>query len=315
MKKISFIPCISIIVSCALFFTVYAYAQPAAINNSAELQIALRKLQNLGSVLYFAAHPDDENTSVLACLSKGKKYRTAYLSLTRGDGGQNLIGPEKGAEIGIIRTQELLSARAIDGAGQFFARAIDFGYSKTSEETLEIWDKKSVLSDVVRVIRQFRPDVIISRFPPGRSGGHGHHSASALLIKEAFAAAADPTAFPEQLQYVQPWQAVRLFWNSWRPGQQDRDKLLRIDVGAYDTLLGKSYTELAAESRSMHKTQGFGASGRRGARYDYFEFIDGVPAVNDIFGGIDTTWNRIPGGQKIGTMLDDILNIFNPGNP
>ena len=305
----------TIVILAALLGIGNAHAQPPEMLNTAELQIALEKLNTLGSVLYLAAHPDDENTSLLAYLSKGKKYRTAYLSLTRGDGGQNLIGSEKGSEIGIIRTQELLAARRIDKAELYFTRAIDFGYSKTPEETLDIWSEEAILADMVRVIRTFRPDVIITRFPPDSDGGHGHHSASVILAKKAFDDAANLDKFPEQLKEVRTWQAKRMFWNSWRPGQQDREKLINVDVGEYNPLFGKSYTEIAAESRSMHKTQGFGATGRRGTRYDYFDLISGEPAAADMFEGIDTAWSRVPGGRKIGNMLGDIIESFNPHNP
>lgn len=269
----------------------------------------------LGSVLYVGAHPDDENTAVLAYLSKGRKYRTAYLSVTRGEGGQNLIGPEQGAEIGIIRTQELMAARRIDGAEQFFTRAVDFGYSKTAEETFEFWGKEKILADIVWVIRKFRPDVIISRFSAESAGGHGHHIAVALLIKEAFAAAADPNEFPEQLKYVSVWKTKRLLWNNWRPTQDEIKKLLRVDTGEYNPLLGKSYSEIAGESRSQHKSQGFGSAGRRGTQSDYFEVAAGDPATKDIFEGIDVSWNRVPGGQKVGRLLVKCLESFDSRQP
>jgi LmbE family N-acetylglucosaminyl deacetylase len=298
-----------------LYFTLSANAQRIEILNAGKLQIALHKLKVLGSVLYVGAHPDDENTAALAYFSNGRKYRTAYLSFTRGGGGQNLIGPEKGVEIGIIRTQELLAARRIDGAEQYFTRAIDFGYSKTPEETLDIWGKEEILADVVWIIRRFHPDIIITRFPAGSSSGHGHHTASGWLIKEAFHAASDPKKFPEQLRYVQPWQAKRLYWNSWRPNEQEVKKLQRIDTGEYNPLLGKSYTEIAAESRSNHKSQGFGATGRRGTRYDYFRLIAGDTATDDLFDGIDTSWSRVPGGQTVESMLDKIEKSFDPQHP
>ncbi len=315
MRKKVYQKCVLLVFVFALLVSGYANTQPPDIQNAAELQIALQKLNTLGSVLYFASHPDDENTGILAYFSKGKKYRTAYLSLTRGDGGQNLIGSEKGAEIGIIRTQELLGARKFDRAEQFFTRAIDFGYTKNPDETFEFWGREQILADVVWIIRKFRPDVIITRFAPSASGGHGHHTASVILAMEAFNAAADPNRFPEQLKYVYPWQATRILWNSSRPGQQDIGKSVRVDVSEYNTLLGKSYTEIAAEGRTMHKTQGFGSSGRRGTQYEYFEYIDGKPAATDIFEGIDTTWNRVPGGQKVGKMLNDVLISFDPLNP
>lgn len=299
----------------SLIVPLYIQAQRITIPDAGELQVALHKLNVLGSVLYVAAHPDDENTAALAYFSKGRKYRTAYLSLTRGDGGQNLIGPEKGAEIGIIRTQELLAARRIDGAEQYFTRAIDFGYSKTPEETLDFWGQKQILSDIVWVIRFFQPDVVISRFAMDGSSGHGHHTASGWLVKEAFRAAADPQVFPEQLKSVSPWQAKRLYWNSWRPNQEEIENLQSIDTGEYNPLLGKSYTELSAESRSFHKSQGFGATGRRGSRLDHFALISGEPATGDLFDGIDTTWSRVPGAQKIGPMLMRVIQAYTPLNP
>ena len=270
----------------ALSLAISGAGQQTVIPGVGELLISLDKLRILGSVLYMGAHPDDENTAVLAYLSKGRKYRAAYLSVTRGEGGQNLIGPEQGAEIGIIRTQELMAARRIDGAEQFFTRAVDFGYSKTAEETFESWGKEKTLGDIVWVIRKFQPDVIMSRFSPQRPGGHGHHLAAVLLVKEAFAAAADPNRFPEQLKYMKPWKARRLLWNVWRPAPDELKKMLSVDTGEYNPFLGKSYSEIAAESRSQHKSQGFGSAGGRGSQQEYFEVAAGEPATQDIFEGI-----------------------------
>ncbi|MFC1492345.1 PIG-L family deacetylase [candidate division KSB1 bacterium] len=310
LKKSVFLICLIIIP-----FQTNVYAQTDQVLSGAEIQIALQKLNVLGSVLYLAAHPDDENTALLAYLSKGRKYRTAYLSLTRGDGGQNLLGSEKGAEIGILRTQELLEARKIDGAEQFFSNAIDFGYSKTAEESLEFWKKESVLADMVWVIRKFRPDIIITRFPPGGNSGHGHHNASASLAVEAFNAAGDPGKFPEQLKYLEPWKAKRLLWNNWRSRGQRADNALNVNVGEYNPVLGRSYSEMAALSRSKHKSQGFGSSGRRGVQYENFELVAGDAAESDIFEGINVTWNRIPGGDNISDLLDKIISDFDPEVP
>lgn len=296
-------------------FSVPFKAQQRGIPDAADLEIALQKLDVLGSVLYVGAHPDDENTSLLALFSKGRKYRTAYLSVTRGEGGQNLIGPEQGAELGLLRTQELLAARRIDGAEQYFTRAVDFGYSKTAEETLEIWGKESVLGDLVWVIRKFRPDVIVTRFAAEGAGGHGHHTASGMLIKEAFAAAADPNRFPEQLTTVSVWKTTRILLNRGRLRPEEAAPALRIDTGEYNPLLGKSYSEIAGESRSQHKSQGFGSGGRRGIQYDYFELWAGEPAAQDIFDGIDVTWNRVPGGQKVALLLAECLRSFDPRQP
>jgi len=281
------------------------------------LKLQLKKLTVVGNVLYLAAHPDDENAAVLAYFSRGRLLRTGYLSLTRGDGGQNLIGSEQGALLGVIRTQELLAARDVDGAEQFFTRAVDFGYSKTSEETLRLWGREAVLSDVVWVIRKFQPDVIITRFTP-ETGGHGNHTASAILAQEAFTAAADPARFPEQLKWVKPWKTARLLWNMYNWGrysEAERAGALAIDVGEYNTLLGSSYRELAGESRSMHKSQGMGAPEGRGSSENYFKNVAGEPAKSDIMEGIDVSWARIPGGAAIGEVLQKAWSSYQYENP
>src|ERR1700739_4433252 len=248
-----------ILLSAILCIPFIAKAQAPRVYTSSEILLQIKKLDVLGSVLYIAAHPDDENTRLLAWLANERLYRTGYLSLTRGDGGQNLIGDEQGVELGLIRTQELLAARRIDGAEQFFSRAYDFGFCKTPQEALDTWGHDKILSDVVWVIRKFRPDVIITRFPPDARAGHGHHSASAVLAHEAYLAAADPTKFPEQFQYgVKPWKAKRILWNTFNFGGTNTtsDDQLKIDVGVFNPILGKSYGEIAAESRTNHKSQG-----------------------------------------------------------
>lgn len=257
--------------------------------NAAEIASGLGKLGVKGSVLYIAAHPDDENTRLLAYLAKEVKVRTGYLSLTRGDGGQNLIGNEQAELLGLIRTQELLAARRVDGAEQFFTRANDFGFSKTSEESFKIWGKEQILADVVWTIRKFRPDVIITRFPEDARAGHGHHSGSAILAHEAFSAAADPKRFPEQLKYVKVWQAKRMLWNTFNFGGNNTTAAdqLKIDVGQYNPLLGKSYGEIAAISRTNHKSQGFGSTLQRGEALEYFSHTAGEPAKTDLFDGIN----------------------------
>jgi LmbE family N-acetylglucosaminyl deacetylase len=302
----------------SLFFSFNLLAQPPQSWTSAEMYQALRKLNILGSVLYVAAHPDDENTRLIAYLSKDKLYRTGYLSMTRGDGGQNLIGDEQGIDLGLIRTQELLSARRIDGGEQFFTRAFDFGYSKTPEETFTKWDKEKILSDVVWVIRKFQPDVIIARFPATGEGGHGHHTASAILANEAFTAAADPNRFPEQLsagsggKYVQVWQARRLMWNTFNFGgtNTQREDQYKMDVGGYNPLLGKSYGEIAATSRSQHKSQGFGVPASRGEALEYFKATKGDQPANDLMDGVDLTWKRVAGGESIEKIVDSLSASF-----
>lgn len=285
--------------------------------DAARIRLQLEKLNTLGSVLYFAAHPDDENTRLLAYLATEKKYRTAYLSLTRGDGGQNLIGNEQGEEMGLLRTQELLAARRTDGAEQFFSRANDFGFSKSAREALSIWGHDRILADAVWVIRKFRPDVIICRFPEDSRAGHGHHWASAILAHEAFEAAADPTRFPEQLKYVKPWQAKRILWNTFNFGGNNTTSSdqFSMKVGGFNPLLGKSYGEIAAQSRSMHKSQGFGSSPSRGEQREYFITIAGDAPRQDLMDGINTTWERLPGGSTVAALLKTVLHDFDADAP
>lgn len=306
-----------IISSIFLILLLKVSAQLPVGTTSSEIFSDIQKLKVLGSVLYVAAHPDDENTRLLAFLAREKKYRTGYLSMTRGDGGQNLIGDEQGIELGLIRTQELLAARRIDGAEQFFTRAFDFGYSKNPEETLEKWGKEKILADVVWVIRNFKPDVIITRFPETGEGGHGHHTTSAILAREAFLAAADPSKFPDQLKYVSVWKPERLLWNTFRFGNVNTtsDDQFKIDVGGYNALLGASYGEISALSRSQHKSQGFGVPASRGEALEYFTTISGTQPKIDLFDNIPAGWDRIPGGVMITTAIADILKKFNHQHP
>ncbi len=291
------------------------------LSGAAQSKFALERLNVLGSVLMIAAHPDDENTALLAYLARGRKVRAGYLSLTRGEGGQNLIGSEQGDELGVIRTQELLAARRIDGAEQFFTRAIDFGFTKTPEETFEKWGHEKILSDVVWVVRRFRPDVIVLRFTGTPRDGHGQHQASAILGKEAFTAAADPKRFPEQLRWVEPWQAKRIMWNTFaftRQQELESEKLpnqIMVDPGDYDAVLGHSYAEIAGMSRSLHRSQGMGALERRGAAKNFLALVAGEPAAHDMFDGVDITWNRVPGGAQIGPVLAEAARTFDAGHP
>jgi len=292
--------------------------RPPVVRDAAAIRLALEKMNVVGSALMVSAHPDDENTALLAWLGNGRKVEAAYLSLTRGDGGQNLIGPDTGELLGVIRTQELLAARRIDGAQQFFTRALDFGFSKGPDETLEKWGRDKILADVVFVIRRYRPDVIITRFNTDGSGGHGHHTASAILAEEAFAAAADSTKFPEQLRWVRPWQAKRLVWNIGRApgaGPDTTAGRINVDIGAYNALLGRSYTEIAGESRSMHKTQGFGAAERRGTLYNSFQPKAGVAATKDLYDGVNLTWSRIPGGAGLIAIFAQAAREFDSARP
>ena len=305
-----------------LLFTIhhslFTTAQPPASCSAADIYLGLKKLKVLGTVLYVAAHPDDENTRLLAYLSKEKLYRTGYMSMTRGDGGQNLIGDEQGIELGLIRTQELLAARRIDGAEQFFSRAFDFGFSKSTEEALQTWDKEKILSDVVWIIRKFQPDVIITRFPEDSRAGHGHHSGSAVLARESFIAAADPNRYAEQFKYgVKPWQVKRIVWNTFNFGGNNTtsENQLKIDVGVYNPVLGKSYGEVAAESRSQHKSQGFGVPRSRGQQLEYFKHTLGDSTNKDLMDGVVTDWSRVEGGNLIAKQIDEVIKNYAYENP
>ena len=273
----------------------------------------LRNFRELGGVLYIAAHPDDENTQLLTYFARGRGCRTAYLSLTRGDGGQNLLGPQLGEQLGVARTQELLAARRLDGGQQFFTRAIDFGFSKDYRETLAIWNREQVLADMVRVIRTFRPDVLIARFSPEPGATHGHHTASTVLAIEAFKLAGDTNAFPEQLRELSAWQPKRVLQNTgfFSRGATNAPTL-RLEVSGDDPVTGESFNAIAGRSRAMHKTQGFGNfAGGGGARSESFIVLAGESATDDIFDDVDTTWARIPGGAEIGTLANEAIANFN----
>ncbi|MGO3237562.1 MAG: PIG-L family deacetylase [Psychroflexus halocasei] len=315
--------------SASLIFSIlifqFTFAQQPSKPTSGEAFQQLKSLNFLGNVLYIAAHPDDENTAFISYFSNQVNARTAYLSLTRGDGGQNLIGNELGEELGLIRTQELLAARNIDGGEQFFSRAVDFGYSKTPDETLQIWDKEKILADVIYTIRKFRPDVIVNRFDHRTSGNtHGHHTSSAILSHEAFDLAADENIYPEQLSEVKPWKPKRLFFNtSWyfygSPEafkKVDKSKYIKINTGVYYPLLGLSNNEIASLSRSQHQSQGFGQIGSRGDNMTYVEFIEGQEMQTDsLFGGINTKWSRLKDGEEIGQILYPLEEKFDHQKP
>jgi len=275
----------------------------------------LLQLRETKRVLYVAAHPDDENTRMIAYLANGEHAEVAYLSLTRGDGGQNLIGKELGIELGQIRTQELIKARAVDGGQQYFTRALDFGYSKDPTETLQNWDKQKVLADVVWAIRSFQPDIIITRFNTTPGITHGHHTTSAILANEAFALSGDPKSFPEQLTYVKPWQAKRIFFNAYNfRGEFEPEvgkRYYAMEVGGYDPLLGKTYHQLAADSRTMHKSQGFGATAGAGIAKDFLEQVGGEQYENSPFDGINSRWESLPGGPDVKAEIDRLLESFN----
>ncbi|WP_291960389.1 PIG-L family deacetylase [Maribacter sp.] len=312
--------------TCSLFILNTLQAQSNKNSSTTDIYHSIEKLNFLGTALYIAAHPDDENTRLIAYLANNVKARTAYLSLTRGDGGQNLIGPELRELLGVLRTQELLAARSVDGGEQFFSRANDFGYSKQPIETLKIWDKEAILGDVVRTIRKFKPDVIINRFDhrtPGTT--HGHHTSSAMLSYEAFDLANNPNAYAQQLSSTSTWQPKRLFFNTswWFYGSQekfkaaDKTNLLHMDVGTYYPILGKSNNEISSLASSQHLCQGFGRLSSRGSEDEYIELLKGdLPKdKTNLFDGIDTTWSRIEGGKEIGDILYAIEDNFNFKDP
>ena len=307
-------------------FSIQINAQAPAKPNAAEIYAKIEKLNFLGSVLYIAAHPDDENTRLISYMANSQKARTGYLSLTRGDGGQNLIGPELREFLGVIRTQELIEARKVDGGEQFFSRANDFGYSKVPTETLKIWNEKEVLGDMVYIIRKFQPDVIVTRFDyrtPGTT--HGHHTSSALLAQQAFDLVNDKNSYSSQLNLVKTWQPKRMYFNTswWFYGTKDKfdsaDKsnLANLSTGTYYQSLGKSNQEIAALSRSRHQSQGFGTSGARGDDMEYLEFTKGdkPKESKNIFEGIDTSWNRVEGGKSVGVLIAKIVAYYDFKNP
>ena len=301
------------------FLPFLSFSQPSRQPDAAQIHLKLKKLNFLGSVLYMAAHPDDENTNIIAYLSNEKLAATAYLSLTRGDGGQNLIGPEIRELLGLIRTQELLAARRIDGGQQFFTRAIDFGFSKSAAEAFSIWGKDEVLSDAIRVLRKFQPDIIITRFPPDERAGHGHHTASAIVAGEAFDLAARADVYPDQVKEFGTWQVKRLYTNTGRWWNRSVDAqtpgVITLDVGGYNPILGRSYSEISALSSSQHKSQGWGRRGERGYRPEFLEHMKGDRATRNIFEGIDTTWTRLQGGKRVQTLITQALSEFDPRTP
>lgn len=306
------------ILLCFLLFPLIVQGQRVP-SHTAAIKLKLRKLDVLGSVLYVAAHPDDENTRIITAMANDQLVATAYLSMTRGDGGQNLIGPEMRNQLGLIRTQELLAARRIDGGRQFFTRAIDFGYSKSADETFSIWGKDSILHDVVKVFRMFQPDIIITRFPPDERAGHGHHTASAMLAIEAFKKAADPQVFPEQLQHFETWQSKRLYVNTgrwWNNSiSEDTPGVIAVNVGAFSPLLGQSFSEIAAISRSQHKSQGFGSRGTRGRQLEFLEHQLGAPAGKNPFEGVNMTWSRVKGSETVQQLVRKAIDEFDVDKP
>lgn len=298
----------------AIGISFYAQAQQKT-KSASDILKEIEKVGVLNRVLYFAAHPDDENTRLISYLSLGRNVNTAYFSLTRGDGGQNLIGDEKGPLLGMIRTQELLEARKIDGGTQYFSRAIDFGYAKSAEETFKHWDREVLLSDAVRIIRKFKPDVIVTRFPPDSRAGHGHHTVSAIIAAEAFDAASDPDRFPQSAKEFGVWKTDKLYWNASNWWNKDivnhSEEYTTINIGQYDPILGESYAQIASLSRSKHQSQGFGMSIQRGDQIEYLKLIKGDSTTQDIIKNKIRSWSDIQGGKEIQKKLDHIITDYN----
>ena len=305
----------------SLFISLNLFSKQENINfyNSSNIIQMLDKLDVFGKVLYIAAHPDDENTRLITYLANEKKYETAYLSMTRGGGGQNFIGTHLKENLGLIRTQELLKARELDGGIQFFTSAVDFGYSKGPVESLDFWDEEKMLHDFVWIIRKFRPDILITRFNQTPGITHGHHTASAILAQKAFNMSGDPDVFPDQLEHVKPWKPQRIFWNTssrfFNLDKYDKDKMLKVDVGIYNNLLGKSYNEIASESRSMHKSQAFGALRRRGSEIELFVHTQGKMAKDDMMEGIDTSWERVRPHDRLKELIKQSKDSFDIRKP
>ncbi|MEM7161324.1 MAG: PIG-L family deacetylase [Bacteroidota bacterium] len=307
----------------SIFICQITYSKSQRANwNSSKIYHEIEKLKNTGTVLYLAAHPDDENTKLISWLANEAKVRTIYLSLTRGDGGQNLIGTEKGASLGVLRTQELLAARRIDGGEQLFTRAVDFGYSKEAKETFEKWDKEKILADLVFAIRSVQPDIIITRFPPDKRAGHGHHQASAILAEEAFKLAAKEDAFVSQFEFVRPWQVKRLMHNSSKwfdknlgESSNKKSQSITINVGTYNTLLGENLNSIASRARSQHKCQGFGTRIDRGDEIEYLKYVAGLKPKNSLFEDIKMDWKRVGERADIEEGVDFILENFDFKKP
>lgn len=304
-----------------VFLTLNVKAQYHEQWNASRILHEMHRLNTTAKVLYLAAHPDDENTRMISWLNHHLHVQTAYLSITRGDGGQNLIGPELREGLGVIRSHELIAARKKDAGLQFFTAANDFGFSKSVEETLRFWDENQVLHDMVWVIRHFRPDIIITRFSPeiGPRATHGHHTASAQLALKAVKLAADQQAYPEQLKHIRPWQVTRVMWNTswWFYGDQalfdslmNVGSALKVDVGGFDPLLGESYTEIAAQARSQHRSQGFGSAGSRGETFEYLQFLDGFKPEGNLFSGIAVKWDQLSGASSIARLMDRLLKSY-----
>lgn len=322
MRNSKFKTTVSLVLSFVLLtlhLPVAAQVRPIYDMGAAGLGQKLKRLQTTASAFHTAAHPDDEDSGLLAKLARGDNARVSYLSLTRGEGGQNVIGPELFESLGIIRSEELLQARRLDGGEQFFTRFMEYGFSKKREEAARIWNDKAVLGDMVRAIRLFRPLVIISRFTGTPSDGHGQHQLAGYLTPLAYKAAADPNQYPEHFQEgLRPWQAKKLYVSQgFSPSSQNVPSLM-MNTGEYDSLLGRSYFEIAMEGRSQHKSQEMGSLELRGKQMSGVRLLDSTVGntgtEKSVFDGIDTSIKGIAKltnntESEIGRKLDDLQDI------
>lgn len=310
---------------CFLIAFQNSIAQKPQTPTPSEIYFKMEQLNVLASALYIAAHPDDENTRLITYLTHHEKAYTNYLSLTRGNGGQNLISNELGTDLGVIRTNELWNARKIDGGKQFFSTANDFGFSKHPKEAFEKWDKELLLQQMVYLIRKEQPDIIVNRFDHRTEGNtHGHHTASAQLSKLAFTLASDQNYKNLSKEDTKTWQPKRLFFNvSWfffgskqAFDKADKSKYIPLNIGVFYNQLGKNNQEIASLSRSQHQSQGFGDISSRGEEIDYVELVDGSKVTSsNLFEGIDTSWNRIEGGKNIQPLVTQLIKEYDFKDP
>lgn len=279
---------------------------------SSQIYLKLAQLNNLGTVMYFAAHPDDENTRMIAYLVHHDHVRTIYYSLTRGDGGQNILGNEQGPALGLIRTHELLQARKLDGAEQMFSPFVDFGYTTSVPETFTFWNKTKLIQDAVEAIQKTHPDIIICRFPTTGEGGHAQHTASAIVAKEAwlFIKKYNDTA------KTKLWLPKRVLFNAFHFGSANTIKpgQFEVRINQYDPLLGQGLGELAGKSRSEHKSQGAGTPQIAGITTEHFQLIEGDKMQYSLYDGIDTSWGRI-GHPEIGVSIQKVIKDFDFTDP
>lgn len=306
MRKL-FLSCLSL-----LAFGISTVAQQVRPMPSNEIFQKLAQLKTMGTVMYFAAHPDDENTKMIAYLVHHDHVRTIYYSLTRGDGGQNILGDEQGAALGLIRTHELLQARKLDGAEQMFSPFVDFGFTTSVPETIDFWNKEKLVQDAVKAIQETRPDIIICRFPTTGEGGHGNHTVSAIVAKEAWLYISKYNDTAKQ----KLWLPKRLLFNAFQFGRANTVKpgQFPVRINQYDPLLGEGLGELAGKSRSMHKSQGAGTPQVIGTTTEHFEVIEGAPLAQSLYDDIDTSWQRV-GKKAIGTAVQNVISAFQFNNP